>query len=119
MAQVKEVGDGAKEGHDDADIEVNADTGRAADEEEVEVERINEKGHEARDKEYAVPAEDSVASGVEDPAWPPRPVAEVVEDRGRARGDPRATTEGEKPGGARADGPHLPRRSSGLRAASA
>lgn len=68
MGEVQEVGDGAEEGDEDAELEVHVEAGGAADGGDVEVEGVEEEGDEAGDEEYASPLEDELAAGIEDAA---------------------------------------------------
>lgn len=117
MPQVEEVRDGAQEGNRDGDIKVEANAARAADVKEVEIERVNEEGHEAGDEEDPVPAEDGNATGVEYVAGFPWPLRDLAEERrgGQREVDLRSAEEERKEtGGCAATGPHRPRRRSNL-----
>lgn len=66
MQQVKDIGNSAEEGNDNAQIGVIDDAGRTADGGEEEVERVEEEGDERGDEEDVVPVSDDVAVGLED-----------------------------------------------------
>lgn len=71
VEEVEEVGDGAEEGDEDAEAEVDVHAGGSGDDGEEEVERVDEHGEEAADEEDLVPSGHEVRSRVED-LVPPR-----------------------------------------------
>lgn len=61
MEGEEEIGDGAEEGDDNAQVDVEGDAGGAGDGGEVEVEGVDEEGDEAGDEEEVVPVGYDVA----------------------------------------------------------
>lgn len=68
MGQVEQIGNSPEERDDNTEVQINTNAGRPADRLEIEVERVEEERHEACHEEDAVPLQDDVAPGVEDPA---------------------------------------------------
>lgn len=70
VSEIKQVGDSTKEGDNNADALINLHASGTADEHQVEIERIQEKRHEAGDKKDSVPFEDGIASRIKNTARP-------------------------------------------------
>lgn len=61
VEDVEEVGEGAEDGNEDAEFGISLEAGGAANVGEEEVERVDEEGEEARNKEHPVPIGHDVA----------------------------------------------------------
>ena len=70
VEDVEEVGEGAEDGNEDAEFGISLEAGGAANGGEEEVERVDEEGEEARNKEHPVPIGHDVAVGVQDLVMP-------------------------------------------------
>lgn len=70
VEDVEEVGEGAEDGNEDAEFGISLEAGGATNVGEEEVERVNEEGEEARNKEHLVPIGHDVAIGVQDLVMP-------------------------------------------------